>query len=669
MRRQSRAGIVAAAMAKGLLVALSVLSSMVGGSGFAQADVTLQWSVVQPFRFFSDSRDTDLHRKVFMNLADEKRKAAIIAAERGLADGHKGGWARFLKGKTCWDADRIRNLCPKRGPYIKPHAHQVALRLRGDNQDDLAGECLWQIERLKRQQRKRRSSAKRPQRREFSHPCLHGIKIKVPFPDGVSITVSRQGEALVAGTVIVKDIFVVGLGDSFASGEGNPDVPVAFSPKRSMSYGDSKSSPDLAGYPARKGNWQRIGDQRFIEHNAKWLDQACHRSLYSHQLRVALQLAIEDPHRAVTFLGLACSGAQIVNGLFLRYKGHEWVPDPPLLSQISAVAAAQCEGHEALFRDLPEAYHIGGKIPDLQGGLQLRKCDKDKARRIDLLLVSIGGNDVGFARLVANAVLPRRSTLRMLGGWLGQVHGVREASVKMRELAARYKSFNRALHFILHIPWQEADRVLLVGYPPLALLEDGRTICPDGTAGMDVINEFYLSREKAKRSDTVARALHRAMRRAALRHKWTFVEQHRRAFLGRGICAGYADAALSSVDDLRMPRVVKGQWQPYNPAAYRPYAPRQRWFRTPNDAFLTGNFHVSAKLFRAAARQVQNLQWLQLLLAATYSGAFHPTAEGQAAIADAVIKKARKVLVRYGQGRGMVRTLFTPVTVEGSKRP
>ena len=76
------------------------------------------------------------------------------------------------------------------------------------------------------------------------------------------------------------------------------------------------------------------------------MDQACHRSLYSHQLRAALQLAIEDPHRAVTYVGVACSGAETVFGMFLRYKGHEWVPNPPELSQISAIAQAQCGGRE-----------------------------------------------------------------------------------------------------------------------------------------------------------------------------------------------------------------------------------------------------------------------------------------------------------------------------------
>ena len=55
----------------------------------------------------------------------------------------------------------------------------------------------------------------------------------------------------------------------------------------------------------------------FNSKNSNWLSTACHRSLYSYQTRVALQLALEDEHRAVTFLGYACSGAEILDGLLL----------------------------------------------------------------------------------------------------------------------------------------------------------------------------------------------------------------------------------------------------------------------------------------------------------------------------------------------------------------
>ena len=99
-------------------------------------------------------------------------------------------------------------------------------------------------------------------------------------------------------------------------------------------------------------------------------------------------------------------------------------------------------------------------------------------------------------------------------------------------------------------------------------------------------------------------------------------------------------------DELRVPRKVNGTWEPFNPSQWRAYAPRQRLFRTPNDAFMTGNFHVAQSLMQKALNK-QGYGWVQLLLASVYSGAFHPSAEGQAAIADAVVDKARAVLAKY----------------------
>ena len=228
-------------------------------------------------------------------------------------------------------------------------------------------------------------------------------------------------------------------------------------------------------------------------------------------------------------------------GLFLRYKGHEWVPNPPDLSQISAVAEAQCGGREARDFDLPEAYHMRGKMPEMKGGLVLKKCDQNRARKIDLLLVSIGGNDMGFARLVANAVLADSSMLRSLGGWFGQVHGFAEASRLLDELDDRLKSVNRAVHSILHVPWPESDRIILTGYPPMALLEDGKTTCPDGQAGMNVLPDFVFSEAKAREGGVAAERLNDIMHGSAAQHGWTFVDAHRAAFRGRGICATYTE--------------------------------------------------------------------------------------------------------------------------------
>ena len=625
----ARSGLILAAIFGAGLGALAA-----SGGVASAAEPHISWRLENSFRFFTDPKLTETHRATFLALADDERRQPVLSGERALSERHGAdGWAATMLDATCWDHAQNRHVCRAEADYLNPTAHPILATLEGV--PDTAGvDCTW----LTSPRDKRGTS--------LTVPCDVPVKLDIPYPDGAGVTVQVGGRDVAQVKVKVEDVLIVGLGDSFGSGEGNPDVPVRLSRERSADYGDPVKEPQLIGYPARMGDWKAIGDKAFIDANPRWLDQACHRSLYSHQARVALQLAVENPQRAVTFVGFACSGAEIVRGLFLRYRGHEWVPTPPELSQISAVAQEQCDSRDAPAYDLPEAYHIGGKVPELQGGLVLKKCDAEHSRRIDLLLLSIGGNDVGFARLVANAVLSDESVLRKLGGWMGQVYGYDKAQQQISVLADRYKSLNRALHNILHIPWNQSDRIVLASYPALTLLDDGRSVCPDTRAGMTVAADFAMSAAKAKDSMAAADQLDRVMRDMSRAHGWTFVNAHRARFNGRSICAGWTENAMSTADDLRLPRKVNGTWEPYNPASWRPYASRQRWFRTPNDAYLTGHFHVSQSILQKAL-PTKTVNWFQVLLASLYSGAFHPTAEGQAAIADAVLVEARRVLGKY----------------------
>ncbi|MEO0798687.1 MAG: hypothetical protein AAFY53_05730 [Pseudomonadota bacterium] len=608
----------------------------------------IRWRVENPFRFFTNPDDADLHREVYESLPPEQRRSPILSAERTLGQTFRWGWAAELKGRVCWDPAANLHRCPGGGDYVNPKRHRVLVRVAGIDEAETI-RCIWRV-RLRGSRRERDSGREKLNgRTRVTRPCHQAAVVDIPYPSGAVVEVAIGGRVIAREKIRVEDLLVVGVGDSFGSGEGNPDVPVRFDPSRVADYGVVRRDVLLAGYPARIGAWRSFGDPAFQRENAKWLDQACHRSLYSHQMRAALQLAIEDPKRAITFLHLACSGAEITRGLFLRYKGHEWVPNPPKHSQISAIAHAQCGRRSAVLKGLPEAYHMRGKIPALKGFLQLYECDRRRSRKIDLMFVSIGGNDIGFARLVANSVLREESFLKRLGGWFGQIHDRIKAETQLVELRQRYKALKRALHYILHVPWNESDRVILTAYPAMALLEDGRSTCPSGKAGMEVFPAFYLSQSRAAESQRAADRLDREMRRAARRNGWSFAQTHRAQFVGRGLCAGYDEVSLSSVDDLRFPRRVDGRWAPFNPADYRPYAPRQRWFRTPNDAYLTGHFHVAG---RTLLRVLQNrgLEWTQVLLASTYSGAFHPTAEGHAAIADSVAQVARRVLEKYSGG-------------------
>ena len=205
-------------------------------------------------------------------------------------------------------------------------------------------------------------------------------------------------------------------------------------------------------------------------------------------------------------------------------------------------------------------------IPELKGGLVLKKCDAERARKIDLLFLSVGGNDIGFARLVANAVLADKSILRRLGGWFGHVHGFAEAGTQLDVLDDRLKSVNRALHNLLHVPWSESDRV-----DPDRLSADGaarrrqdrlpgRPGRHDGAAGV------RPERGQGARGQRGGRAAQRHHAESARQHQWSFAEAHRATFRGRGLCAGYSDAPWTMADELRIPRKVNGAWEPFNPS-------------------------------------------------------------------------------------------------------
>ncbi|KAB2850748.1 MAG: hypothetical protein F9K44_03920 [Hyphomicrobiaceae bacterium] len=596
----------------------------------------ISWRVENPFRLFLDPADTHLHANTWRALTEVEREQPIQSAERVLASLFPRGWAEAVFRKTCWDEERNQYGCKNNRNYFNPTSHRVIVTLEAA--PELEGQrCEWRSTPL---QGKRSAVPK-----VTTAPCGMEAVIEVPYPGGARVSVRSEGPPVAEIDIAVEDILIVGLGDSFGSGEGNPDMPVVLSRDRSIDYGRGPSGIELKGYPTRVGAWKQIGDRKFFEQNARWLDQACHRSLYSHQVRVALQLAIENPHRAVTFASYACSGAEVTDGLFLVYKGSEWVPKPTENSQISAVASAQCAPNDAPVQQFPVAYQLDGKVPELNN-LALRRCGREEARRIDLLLVSIGGNDIGFARLVANAVLADRSTLKRLGGWFGHIHGIAEAQPAIANLEQRYKSLKRGVHNILHVPWDESDRVLLTAYPPIAIMADGKTVCPDDRGGMSVYPEFALNQEKAREGEELAEHLNAVMAKAAKEHGWTFADAHRPLFNGHGICARARGETTSIHEELRLPVNIDGEWTPYNPADFQPYAPRTRWFRTPNDAYLTGHFHVSDALARQL-QKVERLLSFQLVLASTYSGAFHPTAEGHAIIGDSVVIKAREILKKY----------------------
>jgi hypothetical protein len=141
-------------------------------------------------------------------------------------------------------------------------------------------------------------------------------------------------------------------------------------------------------------------------------------------------------------------------------------------------------------------------------------------------------------------------------------------------------------------------------------------------------------------------------------HLWTFAGRAYadRMFEGHGFCAQNLKRTGDPAEALMIPcwgsaerdtqscesnwSARDGSWRPYNPATENyPYALRQRWVRSFNDAYMVVNQKVASRSGRINEKAS----------AAVFSettGALHPSAEGHAAMADALMLTLRPLLYR-----------------------
>ena len=93
------------------------------------------------------------------------------------------------------------------------------------------------------------------------------------------------GDKYHAKLVNVKDYLIAAIGDSYGSGEGNPDVP------RVNRRGSKHDRP------------------------SRWQSKPCHRTANAGAAKAAAQVETSDDFSSVTFLHFSCSGATINKGL------------------------------------------------------------------------------------------------------------------------------------------------------------------------------------------------------------------------------------------------------------------------------------------------------------------------------------------------------------------
>ena len=287
---------------------------------------------------------------------------------------------------TC---DRKYSWGTAKEDYVLPEAHTVAVRIAPEQLAGVTGECTWTWQ--------PRKAGGRAETRKLA--CAAPLTIaRVPYAldrnsSGVSVSVKLpDGRELADRAVVVEDLFIVALGDSFASGESNPDRPVTFSGAREMVYDPALAREELAyrgleekpkpGFDLASGDDQynpKVLPRRYLadeaaekyfalsspefqaefdKAGARWLSPDCHRSQYGYPFRVGIQLALENRHRSVTLASFTCSGAEVTDGLFKEMDAREGFSDSraakvrPQLDQLSDLI---CRGGAAA-RSQPASY-------------------------------------------------------------------------------------------------------------------------------------------------------------------------------------------------------------------------------------------------------------------------------------------------------------------------
>lgn len=610
---------------------------------------------------------------------------------------------------VCWNrAAQRHSNCGGLDAYINPRGHNIIVRaLSAPDTRILDGQCKWTIA--------------GDAAADFVLPtgiaektlevsCSADVRIFVPA--GKEIAVKLQRDAIDAEiSASIQDELVVGVGDSFSSGEGNPDVPAKLQwsadPQVDWAANGDRISDDVTHGPIRKA----VGDYWA----AQWIDRSCHRSAYSYQLRSALHLALDDTTRAITFLSYSCSGAEVNEGLFQPYHGPEYTESKanlqaferaqfPLLLKELCIEYRGGRVREKLTVDQEmdaigkNEYRLGGVISDVAYRCANQPAGEGFKRPIDLLYLSVGGNDLGFSRWILATITSETFPSAFLP-ILEPDNAAECAQHKLscRETRGRWTRFNARYvllrDFIDHrLSFRNRGQapVLLLTYPQPVRDQNGE-LCPNGNASSTVFVRSGILKMCVKRiqnnlpvletisnfteerlNGTIDNLVADKDADGKPRPSWIAIKDHKAAFMKRGFCASKAqemaekpipaepfvgcksgnqvEAMVRSIGPITGPAVQEtlhfpigegsatGNFLPFEPVFdYQPYHHRTRLVRTMNEVqFVINQLTANTQAAKAAGI-------LSLRNSAVF-GAFHPTGEAHAIFADGFFAESKTIL-------------------------
>ncbi len=285
----------------------------------------------------------------------------------------------------------------------------------------------------------------------------------------------NNGPVSTTTSIQVKDVLIVSIGDSYASGEGNPVVPGTFFPE-----------------------WAYSPDEAMNVENAD-----AHRSTLAAPAQFALRLQESNPHEAVTFVSVADSGATIPDGV---------------LGPMTSVGDSNYE----LPAQITELKQIIGSQP------------------INVLTVSIGGNDVQFSTLIKDLIqndylgYPSLATIQQ------------DFNSDLSQLPEHYAALATAIKSL------DPGQVLVTEYPDLTRNQKGNV----------VEIPHLISEAGAKLASTeILPALNDEIAIAANLYSWTLVT----GFLTNFLTHGYPSTdpwIVSLTQSLKREGSVSGAFHP-----------------------------------------------------------------------------------------------------------
>src|SRR5246127_1983083 len=614
----------------GTLMALSAHQATAQNA--VDAPLQISWEVRNRFRLFREERDFQLH-------VEALRDRSILSAEDALevqSDGR--GWARNMVNRLCIDNQgRVSEPCTRdnvKESYLTPVDHAITVRLAGAV--PVGATCAWSFD-----------DGDGPQQSTFD--CAEPVNLRVRYGRqtvaSVEVSSGQDAPQKIATEIKVRDIFIAGLGDSIASGEGNPDRPIALAEEGFCfryylgSAAAQYYRPSRAGYKGGRACEAPDSLQTLQRSSALWFNAACHRSLYSYQTRAALALAVQYPHIAVTYLPLACTGATIADGLFGSQRARECPPN-------KSTTTCQIAG-------------VNGQLSELKDALNAAKR-RQPDRKLDLVMLSIGANDIYFSGLVADVIVdtPTERTLFRRSGVMATVDESRDALT--RDLPRGFRKLRDALKPLVG---GDLSHVVYTAYANPALYQGG-TPCPGGRAGFDIHPSFnadpqrlanvsaYVGNEFLPQLKALATCQSGILCRDPASDRMTFVDAHQAAFAEHGFCARapsdpeFDRTCFSATGDSFDSDIVTAASQPMlcgrSASEYRAYLPRARWIRDANDSYFAAMTYPQGLPSAMQPSDIHDATWG--VLSAVYGGAVHPSAEGHAAMADAVLPAAASVL-------------------------